>query len=79
MVNKVEEGPVAEIFEDPPASHIQKLSWLPCQKLGENDRQAIPRTDEVDGGVPHQKNFSQFSGTAEPLLEVKGLTNPVFR
>ncbi|MDG2379610.1 MAG: ABC transporter ATP-binding protein [Tateyamaria sp.] len=69
--NKVEEGPVAEIFEDPQHPYTKAL-LAAVPKLGEMTGKQYPEPMKLMGR-PHQK-IQPISGTAEPLLEVKGLT-----
>mmetsp|Transcript_22890 Transcript_22890/g.38350 ORF Transcript_22890/g.38350 Transcript_22890/m.38350 type:complete len:611 (-) Transcript_22890:3091-4923(-) len=69
--NKVEEGPVAEIFENPQHPYTQAL-LAAVPKLGEMTGKAYPEPMKLMGR--DQTAIMPIPGTEEPLLEVKGLT-----
>ncbi|WP_299625492.1 ABC transporter ATP-binding protein [uncultured Tateyamaria sp.] len=68
---KVEEGPVAEIFENPQHPYTKAL-LAAVPKLGEMSGKAYPEPMKLMGR--DQKAIMPIPGTEEPLLVVKGLT-----
>lgn len=69
--NKVEEGTVAEIFENPQHPYTKAL-LAAVPKLGEMTGKQYPEPMKLMGRS--QKEILPITGTEEPLLEVKGLT-----
>jgi peptide/nickel transport system ATP-binding protein/glutathione transport system ATP-binding protein len=69
--NKVEEGPVAEIFENPQHDYTRAL-LAAVPKLGEMRGKAYPEPMKLLG--VEQGELHPIPGTTEPLLKVKGLT-----
>lgn len=69
--NKVEEGTVAEIFENPQHPYTKAL-LAAVPKLGEMTGKKYPEPMKLMGR--DQNAIMPIPGTEEPLLEVKGLT-----
>ncbi|WP_223422432.1 ABC transporter ATP-binding protein [Tateyamaria pelophila] len=69
--NKVEEGTVSEIFENPQHPYTKAL-LAAVPKLGEMTGKTYPEPMKLMGRT--QKEILPIPGTEEPLLEVKGLT-----
>lgn len=69
--NKVEEGPVAEIFENPQHPYTKAL-LAAVPKLGEMRGKAYPEPMKLLGRT--QGEISPSPGTEETLLEVRNLT-----
>jgi peptide/nickel transport system ATP-binding protein/glutathione transport system ATP-binding protein len=69
--NKVEEGPVADIFENPQHPYTKAL-LAAVPKLGEMTGKTYPEPMKLMGRA--QKEIMPIPGTEKPLLEVKGLT-----
>ncbi len=69
--NKVEEGTVAEIFENPQHPYTKAL-LAAVPKLGEMTGKQYPEPMKLMGRA--QNEILPITGTQEPLLEVKGLT-----
>ena len=68
--NKVEEGPVEQIFKDPKHSYTQSL-LAAVPKLGEMAGKELPEPMRLFGDENTVRN--PIKGTNEPLLEVKNL------
>lgn len=68
--NKVEEGTVQEIFENPQHEYTKAL-LAAVPKLGEMKGKALPEPMKLLGR--EDQNLSPIEGTEEPLLEVKNL------
>lgn len=68
--NKVEEGTVQEIFENPQHDYTKAL-LAAVPKLGEMKGKALPEPMKLLGR--EDQNLSPIEGTEEPLLEVKNL------
>ena len=69
--NKVEEGPVAQIFEDPKHPYTKAL-LAAVPKLGEMRGKAYPEPMKLFGR--EDAEIKPIKGTTEPLLRVKNLT-----
>ncbi|WP_299736192.1 ABC transporter ATP-binding protein [uncultured Roseobacter sp.] len=69
--NKVEEGPVAEIFENPQHPYTKAL-LAAVPKLGEMTGKAFPEPMKLLGTEGHE--IKPITGTDEVLLSVKNLT-----
>ncbi|MEM7320547.1 MAG: ABC transporter ATP-binding protein, partial [Pseudomonadota bacterium] len=69
--NKVEEGPVAEIFENPTHDYTKAL-LAAVPKLGEMRGKSCPEPMRLLG--VEGQNLEPIPGTHEPFLRVKGLT-----
>ncbi|WP_136441261.1 ABC transporter ATP-binding protein [Pacificoceanicola onchidii] len=69
--NKVEEGPVQQIFEDPQHPYTQAL-LAAVPKLGEMTGKALPEPMKLLGSDEH--DVQPIKGQDEVLLDVKGLT-----
>ncbi|WP_299148740.1 ABC transporter ATP-binding protein [uncultured Tateyamaria sp.] len=69
--NKVEEGPVEQIFENPQHAYTKSL-LAAVPKLGEMQGTQYPEPMKLMGR--DQKSIAPISGTNEPLLKVTGLT-----
>ncbi len=69
--NKVEEGPVADIFENPQHPYTKAL-LAAVPKLGEMTGKAAPEPMKLLGRT--QDEIKPILGTEEPLLEVRNLT-----
>jgi peptide/nickel transport system ATP-binding protein/glutathione transport system ATP-binding protein len=69
--NKVEEGPVAEIFENPKHPYTQAL-LAAVPKLGEMNGKDLPEPMKLVGREDHPTE--PIKGSEEVLLEVEGLT-----
>ncbi len=69
--NKVEEGPVEQIFEDPQHDYTKAL-LAAVPKLGEMTGKAYPEPMKLMG--VDQKEIAPIKGSDEVLLEVKNLT-----
>ena len=68
--NKVEEGTVQEIFENPQHEYTKAL-LAAVPKLGEMKGKALPEPMKLLGR--ENQNLDPIEGTEEPLLEVKNL------
>ena len=68
--NKVEEGPVEQIFKDPQHSYTQSL-LAAVPKLGEMTGKDLPEPMRLFGDERAERK--PIEGTNEPLLEVKNL------
>ena len=68
--NKVEEGPVEQIFKDPKHSYTQSL-LAAVPKLGEMTGKDLPEPMRLFGDEKAERK--PIEGTNEPLLEVKNL------
>ena len=68
--NKVEEGTVKEIFENPQHDYTKAL-LAAVPKLGEMKGKALPEPMKLLGR--ENQNLDPIAGTDEPLLEVKNL------
>ena len=68
--NKVEEGPVKQIFKDPKHSYTQSL-LAAVPKLGEMTGKDLPEPMRLFGDEKAERK--PIEGTNEPLLEVKNL------
>lgn len=68
--NKVEEGPVEQIFKDPQHSYTQSL-LAAVPKLGEMTGKDLPEPMRLFGDEKAERK--PIEGTNEPLLEVKNL------
>ena len=68
--NKVEEGTVQEIFENPQHEYTKAL-LAAVPKLGEMKGKALPEPMKLLGR--ENQNLDPIAGTEEPLLEVKNL------
>ena len=69
--NKVEEGPVTEIFENPQHDYTKAL-LAAVPKLGEMRGKTAPEPMRLLG--VEGQNLAPIPGTADPLLTVKNLT-----
>ncbi len=69
--NKVEEGPVAQIFEDPKHPYTKAL-LAAVPKLGEMRGKVYPEPMKLFGR--EDAEIKPIKGTTEPLLRVKNLT-----
>ena len=69
--NKVEEGPVEQIFKEPKHSYTQSL-LAAVPKLGEMTGKELPEPMRLFGDEDAVRE--PIKGTNEPLLEVKNLT-----